>query len=230
MRSLLAAAVALALVAPAAIVVDQVPMADADPSAASVLPAVPTAQADDRVPAPGDNGFVFMVHGHFEPWPAGHEIPPVHEAAVTTPDNGTIRLHVIPYAGAPFQPTVVQEPELTITSETGDLVLERRPNADPAEQHTCEVETQIPNHEGPLEACQVYEIPTDDLPEGSAVTMTLSFIHQGETYIEPYSTAAHALLHSHMEGAPVTRGDVDTASQEPTPYVLGPEVPVSPSS
>lgn len=230
MRSLLAATVALALAAPAAVVVDQVPMADTDLSAAPAPPVAPTAQADDRVPAPGDNGFVFMVHGHFEPWPLGHAVPPAHEAAVTTADDGTIRLHVIPYAGGPFQPTVVQEPELTITSETGDAVLERRPNADPAQHHTCEVETQIPDHEGPLEACQVYEIPTEALPEGSAVTMTLRFIHQGETYIEPYSAAAHALLHFHMEGAPVTRGDVDTASQEPTPYVIGPEVPVSPPS
>lgn len=230
MRSLLAATLVLALAAPAAVVADQVPITDAGLSAAPALPVSPAAQGDDLVPPPGDNGFVFMVHGHFEPWPLGHDVPPAHEAAVTTADDGTVRLHVIPYAGAPFQPTVVEEPKLTITSETGDEVLERRPNADPTEHHTCEVETQLPGHEGPIEACQVYEIPTEDLPEGSAVTMFLRFIHQGQTYMEPYNAAAHALLHLHMEGAPVTQGDVDTASQEPTPYVIGPEIPVSPPS
>lgn len=188
-------------------------------------PPVPAATASGQA-APSDaNGAVLMVHGHVDPWPLGHEVPPLHEAVVTTPHDGTVTLYVIPYAGAPLAPTLVEDPVLTITSQAGDGTFTAQPTGEASEHHTCEAETQFEGHEGPVEACLVFQIPTDALPEGSAVTMRLGFLHQADTYSEPYNAVGHAMLHEHMNGSPITRSDVDSATAEPTPYLVAAELP-----
>lgn len=171
-------------------------------------------------PDPAGNGVVMMVHGHFEPWVEGP--PPALEALATTQEDGRIVLHTITYsAEADTRPVPVQDPVLRIISVDG--VDEVQANGDPSSSAICQEETGLPGHEGPIEACAVFDLPAEYFDTRNVVTFELLFLDgDGREQREVYNAAAHFLLHGWMEsgGMSVDLGTVDETLTEPTPYLV----------
>lgn len=183
----------------------------------AIAPSVVWAGED---PDPAGNGVVMMVHGHFEPWVQGP--PPALEAVATTQEDGRILLHTITYsADVQALPVAVSDPELRIID--GDDTHSMFSNGDPEDSQICQEETNLPGHEGPIEACAVFDLPADHFDGRNVVTFELLFTDEdGRPQREVYNVVAHYLLHSWIEsgGGTVDLETVDDTFTQPTPYFV----------
>lgn len=169
-------------------------------------------------PRSRDNGVVTMIHGRFSPNPTGPTpLPPGHEAFAARAEGGKVVLHVIPYSvetEAPLNLSGASPRLLVDVPGVGDMFV--APKADPADHPRCEDETTLPGHEGPLEACLVFEIDADRFEGRNAPTLELHW----DGGLEAYSSASHLMIHESMEGGLVTFEQADDRSGQPTPFVV----------
>lgn len=172
-------------------------------------------------PDPAGNGVVMMVHGHFEPWVEGP--PPALEALVATPEDDRILLHTITYSAEDdTRPVPVQDPVLRIVELDGTTE-EVAANGDPNDSEICEEETNLPGHEGPIDACAVFELPADFFEGRNVVLLELLYTDgDGDPGREVYNAVGHYLLHFWIEsgGESVDLQTVDETFTDPTPYVI----------
>lgn len=171
--------------------------------------------------AEGVNGYVMMVHATSEPRvndTAPFFVPPVPEAVLATRDRDVIAFHVIPH-GLDGRPVQVSDARLEIVWPSGSKRV-LRPNASPATARICGEETSYAGFEGPIQACLVFRVPASAFAPTDAVTLTLRFRDASGAHVEPYDVAAHGLLHSYQQGAPVDLRDVDETLTAATPFVV----------
>lgn len=164
------------------------------------------------------NRVVMMVHAHLEPAPPLF-VPPLGEAIAATPQDGKIAFHVIPYSIDTGRPLRSYEARLDVVDAFG-VPTSFAPNAAPQGRATCEAETGLPGHEGSIEACLVFLVDASFFEGRNVVTLVLHAEDADEVpFTETYNAAAHGMLHSWMEGAPVTLEQANSFS-EPTPFVV----------
>lgn len=179
----------------------------------------PAGTAD--TPLGTEDGYTLMVHGHVEPDAPIQVAPPVEESLLATQDDGVIRLHVIPFSTATEAPVVVDTPRLVVTAvhngDSGTFF----PNASATTSSTCQAETSLPGHQGPLEACLVFEVPVEWFPGEGVVYLSLRFTEEDQWRSVPYSSVAHALLHLAIEtGGEVTFEQADASDAVSTPFLV----------
>lgn len=189
------------------------------------------AQVDRTDGGPGDNGFVMMVHGTFEPAAtdrASHQtpdpvhVPPVHEIFGTTQDEGQIVLRVIPHSAPSSQgigAVDVSNPTLALSGQLPGQQLTTTPTeANEGEDARCTEETELTG--SPISACLIARVPAEDVRGWGAVDLELTFTSDGMQFSEPYSIPAHLALHAAIEGDAVSFDQADTLSGQPTPYLV----------
>lgn len=185
------------------------------------LPATLAQTGDDA----GDNGLVYMVHGHFEP-AVTDEIPPppAHEAFAATQDDGEIVLYVIPYSVETQAPVSLEAPSVTIDGPLPDQSLEATPREGTTDDQRCVDETSIEGHEGDVSDCLVVEVDADEMSGWGAVDIVLEGTHDGEPIQEAYSSAAHVAMHTTMEDGAPGWDTADSLSAVPTPFLIEDQV------
>jgi hypothetical protein len=140
-------------------------------------------------------------------------------AVTATRNDGSIVFHAIPYRADTVRPVVVQNPRLEVKAVNSDRRLLLEPNL-PAGGKICQTETSWAGHEGPLDACTVYQVPVAALDGMDVVTLTLHFTDAFGPQQKVHSLPAHLLLHMAIEGTPVDLRAVDAMMSEPTPLVI----------
>lgn len=164
------------------------------------------------------NDLVMMVHATLEPrgvLPG----PPVGEAFLATNDGGNVVFHAITYGVDSGRPVVLRDAVLEITAVDG-TTFTAAANGAPHGRAVCVEETNLPGHEGPIGACQVFVIAASEFEGRNVVTLTLRAKTLGLVpVVETYNMFAHAFLHMSMEGGPMTRAEADGHS-DPTFFVV----------
>jgi hypothetical protein len=199
----------------------------------TMLPTVPA--WGDPGPAAAGPGYVIMIHSTAEP----HSHPVADNArsgnvtvdqaktgvlyasGAVTATNGadSIVFRAIPYRADTVYPVVVRNPRLEVTEVGGGRRLMLEPNR-PAGGPICRAETGWAGHEGPIEACSVYEVPVAAFHGMNVVTLTLHFTDQQGPQHRVHNFPAHFMLHMAIEGIPVDLKAIDAATTEPTPLVV----------
>lgn len=201
----------------------QTPTAAEGAAHAQANPESPPETAASPVEGSQGNGLVTMVHGSADPDPSdlGVPAPPAQEAFVAHRTGDSVILHVIPYDTDTARPANLSgdDPKLRI-QRPGASDLEVEPNLDPETRPTCEEETSLEGHEGPIEACLVFEVPADEFTPQAAPTLVLTFANATYDGVEAYNAGAHVLLHDHIEGGPVPLEVADELTGQPTPFVV----------
>lgn len=181
---------------------------------------------------PGQNGIVMMVHGHFEPAVTDQiPPPPAQEAFLTTQQNGEIILRVIPYDVETQKPIVVDEATVAIEGQLPGQSVILEPEAPATDDARCIDETDLPDHEGPLEACMIVRVDAETVRGWGAVEVELRANVGDELVVEPYSSPAHLAMHTTMEDGAPGFDTADQLSGVTTPFLIEDLVdPVQPVS
>lgn len=172
----------------------------------------------------GDNGLVYMVHGHFEP-AITDEIPPppAHEAFATTQDSGEIILYVIPYSTEEEAPVPFEDDaQVELNGPLPGQSITLDPREGTPEDERCVDETTIEGHEGDIGDCLVAKLPAETVRGWGAVDIVFSgtLATTGEHLGETYSSPAHIAIHTTMEdGAPGFEA-ADQLSSVGTPFLV----------
>jgi hypothetical protein len=140
-------------------------------------------------------------------------------ALTATRNEGSIVFHAILYRADTVHPVAVRAPRLEVRAVDRDRRLRLEPNL-PASGSICHSETSWPGHEGPLDACTVYKVPTEVFDDMNLVTLILHFTDAMGPQQRVHSLLAHGLLHMAIGGAPIDMRAVDATITEPTPFVV----------
>lgn len=172
----------------------------------------------------GDNGLVYMVHGHFEPavtepTPA----PPGQEAFATTQQEGEILLSIIPYGVEEEAPiALADDAQLLLEGPLPDQAVTLDPREGTSEDARCVDETSLPGYEGDVEDCLVATVDAETVRAWGAVSITLSgTLASTDTFVEEaYSSPAHLALHTTMEEGEPGFATADQLSALTTPFLV----------
>lgn len=171
-----------------------------------------------------DNGIVFMVHGNFEPNPtAPTPAPPAQEAFASTPQDGEIVLHVIPYSVDTQTPTAFEDDtHVHLEGQAPGQALTVDPRAGTSQDQRCVDETTIPGHEGDVSDCLVVSVAAEDVRGWAAIDIVLHGTHAptGSSVVETYSSPAHVAMHTTMEDGEPGWQTADQLSGYDTPLLV----------
>jgi hypothetical protein len=199
------------------------------------LPASPAGAAIHASKASAGNGYLIMIHSTFEPH--GHPVvdgtntgrPLVDQlrtgieyapgAVGATREGDSIVFRAVAFTVAAY-PVIVGQPQLEVDGVGGGRRLLLQPNLPPENDPRCQFETHWDGHEGPVEACSVYQVPAGEFDNMPVVSLTLHFVDAKGAREEVHNLLAHDMLHNVILGAPVDLKTVDAVTTEPTPLVM----------